>query len=113
MRSAMRRKEATLLCILGALVVASVFAQTISSSLVGSVVDPAGAVVPNAVVSLIDRDTGAVRSSPTDTSGVFHFLNLTPGNYSLGVSVTGFKRYNESNIVLAAQETRDIGKLAL
>jgi hypothetical protein len=109
----MRTKEATLLWIVWALCVLSAFGQTISSSLVGSIVDPAGAVIPNAVVSLVDRDTGALRSSPTDTSGVFHFLNLTPGNYSLSVSVTGFKRYNESNILLAAQETRDVGKLAL
>src|SRR5689334_19173816 len=105
--------KATLSGIVLALLVTGAFGQTISSSLVGVVVDPAGAVVPNAVVSLSDKDTGAARNVNADAAGLFRFLNLTPGNYALTVAVPGFKRYNQTNIILAAQETRDVGKLAL
>lgn len=89
------------------------FGQTVSSSLVGTVLDPSGAVVPNAAVTATDNETGALRSVTTDSSGTFRFLNLTPGEYTLAISVTGFKGISEKGITLAAQETRDVGKLTL
>lgn len=89
------------------------FGQTVSSSLVGTVLDPSSAVVPNAAVTATDQETGAVRAVTTDSSGTFRFLNLTPGEYSLSITVTGFKSITEKGIVLAAQETRDVGRLSL
>ncbi|MEO8370009.1 MAG: TonB-dependent receptor [Candidatus Solibacter sp.] len=89
------------------------FGQTVSSSLVGTVLDPSSAVVPNAAVTATDEETGATRASVTDSSGVFRFLNLTPGQYSVSVTVTGFKALSLKQIALAAQETRDVGRLTL
>lgn len=89
------------------------FGRTVSSSLVGTVLDPSSAVVPNASVTATDQETGAVRTVITDSSGTFRFLNLTPGQYSLPVTVTGIKNITEKGITLAAQETRDVGKLTL
>src|SRR5690348_14495624 len=97
-------RKATLLFLL-AFLVSNAFAQTVSSSLIGTVLDPAGAVVPNAPVTLTDLNTGSARDGATDTSGVFRFLNLTPGNYSVTVRVTGFKTLVQNNIAVAAQET--------
>jgi len=77
------------------------------------VLDPAGAVVPNAAVTLTDLDTGTTRDGVTDTTGVFRFLNLTPGNYSVTIHVSGFKTFVQNNIAVAAQETRDTGKIEL
>jgi len=88
-------------------------AQTVSSSLVGTVLDPASAVVPNAAVTLTDTDNGSSRQGATDSAGVFRFLNLTPGNYSISVKVAGFKTMTQSNIMVAANETRDAGNLTL
>src|SRR5438876_3691151 len=87
--------------------------QTVSSSLVGTVLDQSNAVIPNAPVTLTDLDLGTVHAATTDSSGTFRFLNIAPGNYSVSVSVTGFKRLTQTGIVLAAQETRDIGRLSL
>lgn len=103
------------LVILGAFALwgASLFAQTVSSSLIGVVQDPANAVVPNAAVSLTDSDTGAVRTATTDGSGVFRFLNLSPGTFSVSVHVSGFKSLTQTQIVVEANQTRDLGKLAL
>src|SRR5438105_3952153 len=106
------RKLALLACALLVLC-CSAFAQTVSSSLVGTVLDPSNAVVPNAPVTLTDQDTGSVRTATSDSSGTFRFLNLSPGNYSVSVSLTGFKSLTQKNIVLAAQETRDVGRLTL
>src|SRR5258708_37586684 len=104
------RKPALLICAL--LIVCSfAFGQTVSSSLVGTVIDPSNAVVPNAPVTLTDQDTATVRIATSDISGPCRFLNLSPGNYSVSVARTGFKSLTQKNIVLAAQETRDIGRL--
>src|SRR5437764_14244148 len=89
------------------------FGQTVSSSLVGTVLDPSSAVVPNAAVTATEQSTGAVRAVTTDSSGTFRFLNLTPGEYTVSVTVTGFKNITVKGITLAAQETRDVGKLTL
>jgi hypothetical protein len=105
-------KKATLLISLAFLVM-NAFGQTVSSSLVGTVLDQTGAIIPNAPVTLTEQDTGTVREIVTDASGVFRFLNLTPGNYSIAVHQTGFKTLLQSNISLSAQETRDVGKLSL
>ncbi len=92
---------------------ASLFSQTISSSLVGAVVDPSNAVIPNASVTLTDQDTGKVRSATTDHLGSFRFLNLPPGRYTVSIEVSGFKNYEQRDIVVAAQETRDAGRLTM
>src|SRR5262249_48781475 len=106
------RRLAEILCVLTLLAVC-LPAQTVSSSLQGTVVDPANAVVPNAPITLTDTSTGAIRSAVTDATGLFRFLNLAPGTYSLTVKATGFKQFTQNNIVVAANETRDIARLEL
>ena len=106
------RKLAQLLCAL-TLFTACVFGQTVSSSLQGTVVDPANAVVPNAQVKVVGTETGTTRTGTSDTTGLFRFLDLEPGTYAITVAVTGFKGYQQTNIVLAANETRDLGKVGL
>jgi hypothetical protein len=106
------RKLAQSICVLS-LFTACLVGQTVSSSLQGTVLDPANAAVPNAPVTLTDKDTGAVHSAETDNSGLFRFLDLLPGNYSLSVRAPGFKGFTEANITVEANQIRDIGKLAI
>src|SRR3954464_827524 len=87
--------------------------QTVSSSITGTVLDPASAVVPNAAVTLTDENTGSVRTGTTDSSGLFRFLNVAPGSYKVSIQVTGFKQLVQSNVTVSANDTRDVGKLAL
>src|SRR5258708_5493096 len=106
------RRLAEILCILTLLAVC-LSAQTVSSSLQGTVVDPANAVVPNAPVTLTETSTGTSRSGATDATGLFRFLNLSPGTYSVTVKAAGFKQFTQNNIVVAANETREIAKMEL
>lgn len=92
---------------------ACLLGQTVSSSLQGTVLDPANAVVPTAAVTLTQMETGAVRNATTDSTGLFRFLDLSPGTYSVTVRATGFKGFTQSNIIVVANETRDVGKLTL
>jgi len=62
---------------------AAMFGQTVTSSMVGSVVDPADAAVAGVPVTLTDTGTGAVRHVITDNQGTFRFVNLDPGIYNV------------------------------
>ena len=91
----------------------SIFGQTQSSSILGTIVDPAGASVPAAKVTITNQDTAAVHIQTTDSSGLFRITNIFAAAYSVKVEAKGFKVYNVSDIALGAGDTRDLGKLSL
>ncbi len=74
--------------VLGAALTASLFAQT--ASLTGSVSDPTGAVIPKAVVTVTNTETGAKRSDTSDSQGRYTIPQLPPGTYNLTAQVVGF-----------------------
>ena len=56
----------------------------------GIIVDPSGAVVPNARIAVTQVDTGAVRNAMTDSAGQWLVSNLSSGRVKVAVSVSGF-----------------------
>jgi hypothetical protein len=56
----------------------------------GVVVDPNGAVVPNANVTISNPVTGYTRTLTTDADGSFRFLDVPPNTYQLSLSANGF-----------------------
>lgn len=96
----------TLLC-------AIVFGQTVTSSLVGTLTDPANSVVPRVEVQLTHQATGAVRSAQSNSVGFFRFNNVPPGAYWVAVRAPGFKSYVQRGLSLSGSETRDLGRIVL
>lgn len=80
----------------------SLMAQLNKGSIVGTVIDPTGAVVPGAQVSLVEVQTQARLETRTDTSGYYSFNALDLGNYTITVTAPSFKTYVQSEIVLNA-----------
>jgi hypothetical protein len=64
-----------------------------SGSATGTVVDPTGAVVPNATVEIRNPVSGFDRSTTTDSAGQFSFSNIPFNPYHLTVTATGFATY--------------------
>ena len=92
----------------------SIFGQTTTGTLVGTVVDPADAAVAGTTVEVKNTATGAVFTTTTGTEGIFRFNSLVPATYNLTVKpATGFKTYTQSDIEVTASEVRDLGKIAL
>jgi hypothetical protein len=60
-------------------------AQSTFGSIVGTVKDASGALVPGASVKLTNSGTGAERTVITDQHGDYSFLNLNPGRYQVTV----------------------------
>lgn len=89
------------------------FAQTITGSIVGTVLDASGAAVANAEVAVLQEATGLKRSVRTDERGDFNIGSLQPGAYDLTVTATGFKTLLRRQVMLSAAETLPVGKLAM
>jgi outer membrane receptor protein involved in Fe transport len=70
----------------------TVFAQTETGQVVGTVTDPTGAVVLNAKVTVTNVATGAKRTSQTNGSGEYAVTNLLPGTYSVLVEAPNFAK---------------------
>jgi hypothetical protein len=66
-----------------------------STSISGTVIDPSGAVVPNASIELRNPVSGFSRSAVSDSTGRFTIPNVPFNPYHLSVSVKGFAPYAE------------------
>ena len=66
-----------------------------STSITGVVLDPSGAVVPNAKVEIRNPVSGFDRTTATDVAGKFTFANVPFNPYHLAVNGKGFAPYAE------------------
>ena len=87
----MRLKNNLLLSILMVLGSAAGLAQT-TATIVGTVTDPSGAVVPGVSITVTSKDTGLTRKATTNLSGNYVATFLPVGPYSVTAEVTGFKK---------------------
>src|SRR5690348_138376 len=72
--------------------------QVLYGSLVGTVTDQSGAVVPSAAVTVKNTNTGLTLEGTTDASGFYAIRNLLEGTYDLSVSKSGFRPYTQTGI---------------
>ena len=94
--------------------VGSAWAQITTGSLTGTIVDPQGAVVAGATVTLVS-DTQGTKSAPvtTGSSGDFVLPNITPGVYTVQVERPGFKPLKQSGVTVSAGGRLALGKLTV
>src|SRR3954465_6988012 len=78
-------------------------AQT-SGRVLGRVTDPTSAVVPDTKVSLVNDQTEAGRTTTTDKSGDYSFLEVPVGNYRLEFERKGFKKSIQRGIVVQVNQ---------
>jgi hypothetical protein len=79
---------------------ASLAGQVLYGSIVGSVTDPTGAVIPNAKITATNTGTSQVRTDTTDGQGRYNLTNLVPGTYTVSATATGFRELNQSNVAV-------------
>ena len=77
----------------------NVWAQA-TAQISGSVKDSSGAVLPGVDVTATQTDTGVARSTVTDGTGSFVLPNLATGPYRLEMSLSGFRTFAQTGIVL-------------
>src|ERR1700734_1305891 len=69
-----------------------------TSAIVGSVVDPAGAAISGAIVTVTNVENGLKRSVKTDDAGRFSFPQLKPGIYSVKAEADRFEAQENSSV---------------
>jgi outer membrane receptor protein involved in Fe transport len=79
----------------------SLIAQSFYGSIVGTVTDSSGAVVPDATVKVINVGTNEAQTAPSDPGGKFSFVNLVPAVYQVDVEKSGFKRFLRDQLAVA------------
>jgi hypothetical protein len=81
-------------------------AQQITGSIVGTVKDQQGAVVPGASVKATNADTGFSRVATTANDGAYRIEYLPVGKYQVEVEMAGFEKFVQENVVLAVDQTQ-------
>ena len=81
-------------------------AQVLYGSVVGTVTDQTGGVVPGATVTITNVQTGQTREAISDDVGNYSLLNVLEGTYDLSVKMTGFRAYLEKGIVVSINTVR-------
>src|ERR1700726_3081670 len=79
-----------------------------TSAIVGQVRDATNAVVPGAIVTITNSETGLRRSAKTDDLGRFNFPQLKPGIYSVKVEASGFEPRQNNNVVSALGQKQTV-----
>src|SRR5579884_1274265 len=93
-----------LLLVLAFALAGALCAQTSTATLQGLVQDATSATVAEARVTVTNLKTGVVREVSTSQEGRYVFPFLLPGDYSLTVERTGFRRFTQANIKLNVQQ---------
>ncbi len=81
------------------------FGQNATGTILGTVRDANGAVMPNVAVNLSNEQTGQTFKVTTDGLGNYAAPLLKPGRYAVSAEANGFKRYLQSGIVLQVDQT--------
>jgi len=92
---------------------ASAFAQT-DGRFAGTVMDPSGAIVPGAIVTVKNEKTGEVRTATAGPDGRYTIPNLKPSSYTLRTEVKGFAplEYTQLTLVVGQEFNLDLGLTA-
>lgn len=85
--------------------VSSIWAQSGTSALSGTITDVSGATLPKADVVVTNLSSGTRHATITNDSGVYHVATLPPGVYSVAVSAPGFQPVTRSGITLAVSQS--------
>lgn len=86
-------------------VAASASAQvTVSGALRGNVVDQNNAVLADAAITLINRETNQTQTATTDDAGEYQFARVAPGFYTIRAEAANFRPALQDNVQVTVNE---------
>jgi hypothetical protein len=74
-------------------------------TIVGTIADPSGSVIPKAKVTVTDEGTQASRSVVANDQGYYVIPALRPSTYDLTASASGFEGYSQKSVTLLADQS--------
>lgn len=94
-------------CTVLAIVMGGAQGQSTLGKIAGSVQDPSGAMVASASLRLRDLDENTITEAISSTEGLYQFLNVKPGRYTVMAEKPGFTAVSTPEIQLDARQTRE------
>ncbi len=99
--------------LLGFIVILMVFtvpawAQLGRATIMGTITDPSGGVIPGVSVIAANQDTGVKFSGVTNSVGIYRVMDLPIGHYSLSFKKTGFQTMARTGITLTIGQVAEI-----
>ena len=82
----------------------SAFAQVDTGSILGTIKDTSGAVLPGARVTLTNEDTAQALSTTSGSSGEFTFSPVKIGHYNVAAEFRGFARVEHTRVTVDVQQ---------
>lgn len=95
---------AALVCFLCVFVPSRLAAQIDTGGITGTVLDPSGAAVPNANITLTNVATNVRQTTVSTATGNYSFNGLLPGTYTVEASASGFQHYVVHGVVVHLQQ---------
>src|SRR5208282_5489163 len=86
----------------------SLYGQSTYGTVDGTVMDPSGAAVAGADVTLTNTGTQEKHTQATSGTGAYSFVNVIPGNYRLDITKAGFKHFARTSVVVQVQQETHI-----
>src|SRR5208283_5126896 len=88
-----------------ALCCSSLSAQQTLGGITGEVTDPSGAVIPNVTVTVTDEHTSLTRTTVTNGTGGYTFVNLPIGVYTITYTAANYEVQKTPHITVQADRT--------
>ena len=83
-------------------------AQVLYGSIVGTVSDGTGAVIPGASVSAVNVGTGLELTASTGGDGLFRLVNVPIGSYDVVITSDGFRTHTETGVNVTANAVSQV-----
>jgi outer membrane receptor protein involved in Fe transport len=103
----------TVLLVLGCISPNSYSQGIITGGISGTVVDPAGAIIPGALAKVVSESTGTSFQVLTNNEGAFQIADVPLGSYSVSITASGFGSATVNHVQVVAGNISSIGKLTL
>lgn len=97
-------------CMLGGVIAlliccSAALAQTTFGTLGGTIMDPSGAVIAGAQVTLTNLGTNTKQVTTSNAAGIYQFVNILPGKYRLDAGMQGFQHFTRQPLVVQVQQS--------
>jgi hypothetical protein len=86
----------------------SLFSQSFTGSILGTVKDPTGALIPGAQVLVVNTATNLRLTETTGPDGFYRANNLPPGDYTVDITAQGFKKSSITGLVLQINQQAQV-----
>ncbi len=79
-------------------------AQAGRGGITGTVTDGTGSAIPGVTVRLLDAGTGDTRQSVTNAAGLYSFISLNPGTYTITAVMKGFETVSQGSVPVSVDQ---------